>query len=74
MVRRNTAPESSREPPGAGAQLQVGSLNVREVPGYRLELTPFSGIKDSRLGCKEGVLEAMKGFTNLKTYSLPWPA
>ncbi len=55
-------------------ELQVGSLNVREVPGYRLELTPFGGIKDSGLGYKEGVLEAMKGFTNLKTYSLPWPA
>jgi aldehyde dehydrogenase (NAD+) len=55
------------------AELQVGSVNVREVPGYRLELTPFGGIKDSGLGYKEGVLEAMKGFTNLKTYSLPWP-
>jgi putative phosphonoacetaldehyde dehydrogenase len=55
-------------------ELQVGSLNVREVPGYRLELTPFGGVKDSGLGHKEGVLEAMKGFTNLKTYSLPWPA
>jgi putative phosphonoacetaldehyde dehydrogenase len=56
------------------AELQVGSVNVREVPGYRLELTPFGGIKDSGLGYKEGVLEAMKGFTNVKTYSLPWPA
>ena len=54
-------------------ELHVGSLNVREVPGYRLELTPFGGIKDSGLGHKEGVLEAMKSFTNLKTYSLPWP-
>jgi putative phosphonoacetaldehyde dehydrogenase len=53
-------------------QLQVGSVNVREVPGYRLELTPFGGIKDSGLGYKEGVQEAMKSFTNLKTYSLPW--
>ena len=51
---------------------QVGSVNVREVPGYRLELTPFGGIKDSGLGYKEGVQEAMKSFTNLKTYSLPW--
>ena len=33
-------------------ELQVGSLNVREVPGYRLELTPFGGIKDSGLGYK----------------------
>lgn len=54
--------------------LHVGSINVREVPGYRLELTPFGGIKDSGLGYKEGVVEAMKSFTNLKTYSLPWPA
>ncbi len=54
-------------------ELQVGSVNVWEVPGYRLELTPFGGIKDSGLGYKEGVLEAMKSFTNVKTYSLPWP-
>jgi aldehyde dehydrogenase (NAD+) len=55
-------------------ELQVGSVNVGEVPGYRLELTPFGGIKDSGLGYKEGVIEAMKSFTNVKTYSLPWPA
>ena len=54
------------------SELHVGSVNVREVPGYRLELTPFGGIKDSGLGYKEGVQEAMKSFTNLKTYSLPW--
>ena len=54
------------------AELQVGTVNVREVPGYRLELTPFGGIKDSGLGYKEGVQEAMKSFTNTKTYSLPW--
>jgi phosphonoacetaldehyde dehydrogenase len=53
-------------------ELHVGSVNVREVPGYRLELTPFGGIKDSGLGYKEGVQEAMKSFTNTKTYSLPW--
>jgi phosphonoacetaldehyde dehydrogenase len=52
--------------------LHVGSVNVREVPGYRLEMTPFGGIKDSGLGYKEGVLEAMKSFCNTKTYSLPW--
>jgi aldehyde dehydrogenase (NAD+) len=53
-------------------ELNVGSVNVREVPGYRLEMTPFGGIKDSGLGYKEGVLEAMKSFCNTKTYSLPW--
>ncbi|MBV9316981.1 MAG: aldehyde dehydrogenase family protein, partial [Gammaproteobacteria bacterium] len=56
------------------SELNVGSVNVREVPGYRLELTPFGGIKDSGLGYKEGVQEAIKSFTNTKTYSLPWPA
>ena len=53
-------------------ELEVGSVNVREVPGYRLEMTPFGGIKDSGLGYKEGVREAMKSFCNTKTYSLPW--
>ena len=54
------------------SELAVGTVNIREVPGYRLELTPFGGIKDSGLGYKEGVQEAMKSFTNVKTYSLPW--
>ncbi|MCM2328474.1 MAG: phosphonoacetaldehyde dehydrogenase [Lysobacter sp.] len=53
------------------AELNVGTVNVREVPGYRIELTPFGGIKDSGLGYKEGVQEAMKSFTNIKTFSLP---
>jgi len=53
--------------------LQVGTVNIWEVPGYRIEMSPFGGIKDSGLGYKEGVLEAMKSFTNIKTYSLPWP-
>jgi putative phosphonoacetaldehyde dehydrogenase len=56
------------------AELEVGTVNIWEVPGYRIEMSPFGGIKDSGLGYKEGVVEAMKGFTNVKTYSLPWPA
>jgi aldehyde dehydrogenase (NAD+) len=36
------------------SELNVGSVNVREVPGYRLELTPFGGIKDSGLGLQGG--------------------
>lgn len=55
-------------------ELDVGTVNIWEVPGYRIEMSPFGGIKDSGLGYKEGVVEAMKGFTNVKTYSLPWPA
>jgi putative phosphonoacetaldehyde dehydrogenase len=54
-------------------ELQVGNVNVWEVPGFRIEMSPFGGIKDSGIGYKEGVLEAMKSYTNLKTYSLPWP-
>ncbi len=54
------------------AELDVGTVNVWEVPGYRIEMSPFGGIKDSGLGYKEGVWEAMKSFTNVRTYSLPW--
>lgn len=53
-------------------ELKVGTVNVWEVPGYRIELTPFGGIKDSGLGYKEGVQEAMKSFCNGKTFTLPW--
>tara|TARA_B100000965_G_C19583690_1_gene754724 strand:- start:490 stop:1920 length:1431 start_codon:yes stop_codon:yes gene_type:complete len=52
--------------------LEVGTVNIWEVPGYRIEMSPFGGIKDSGLGYKEGVIEAMKSFTNIKTFSLPW--
>ncbi|MEQ9487895.1 MAG: phosphonoacetaldehyde dehydrogenase [Alphaproteobacteria bacterium] len=53
--------------------LDVGTVNIWEQPGYRIEMSPFGGVKDSGNGVKEGVLEAMKFFTNVKTYSLPWP-
>ena len=52
--------------------LNVGTVNIWEVPGYRIEMSPFGGIKDSGLGYKEGAIEAMKSFTNIKTFSLPW--
>jgi len=54
------------------AELEVGTVNIWEVPGYRIEMSPFGGIKDSGLGDKEGVVEAMKGFTNVRTWSMPW--
>ncbi|WP_264214120.1 phosphonoacetaldehyde dehydrogenase [Leisingera thetidis] len=53
--------------------LEVGTCNIWEQPGYRIETSPFGGIKDSGNAVKEGVTEAMKFFTNVKTYSLPWP-
>ena len=54
--------------------LDVGTVNIWEQPGYRIEMSPFGGVKDSGNGVKEGVLEAMKFFTTVKTYSLPWPS
>jgi aldehyde dehydrogenase (NAD+) len=53
-------------------ELRCGTVNVNEVPGYRTELTPFGGIKDSGLGVKEGVAEAIRAYTNQKLYTLPW--
>jgi len=52
--------------------LVVGTVNIWEVPGYRIEMSPFGGIKDSGNGVKEGVIEAMKSYTSVKTFSLPW--
>ena len=54
------------------AEIKTGTINVREVPGYRTEMSPFGGVKDSGLGYKEGVVEAMKSYTVVKSYSLPW--
>ncbi|MEO7676489.1 MAG: phosphonoacetaldehyde dehydrogenase [Verrucomicrobiota bacterium] len=53
-------------------KLRVGTVNINEVPGYRIENSPFGGIKDSGLGAKEGVIEAIKLMTTVKTFSLPW--
>ena len=52
--------------------IRTGTVNVNQVPGYRIECSPFGGVKDSGLGIKEGVIEAMKFMTNVKTFSLPW--
>lgn len=52
--------------------IKAGTINVNEIPGYRLELSPFGGVKDSGLGIKEGVIEAIKFMTTVKTFSLPW--
>jgi len=35
-------------------------------------MSPFGGIKDAGLGYKEGVVEAMKSFTNVRTWSMPF--
>lgn len=56
----------------AAKELKTGNTNINEVPGYRLEHTPFGGVRDSGLGIKEGVTEAIKFFTHVKTFSFPW--
>jgi hypothetical protein len=62
------APRSDRD-----ARKWQALVNVREVPGYRTELTPFGGIKSSGLGVKEGVAQAVAAFTTVKLYTVPWP-
>lgn len=52
--------------------LKAGTVNINEVPGYRIEKSPFGGIKDSGFGVKEGVVETMKALSFVKTFSLPW--
>lgn len=51
--------------------VQIGKYIASKM-GYRRAVLELGGIKDSGLGYKEGVQEAMKSFTNVKTYSLPW--
>ncbi|WP_437194074.1 aldehyde dehydrogenase family protein [Planctomicrobium sp. SH527] len=52
--------------------VRTGTVNVNQVPGYRIESTPFGGVKDSGLGIKEGVVEAIRFMTMTKTWSIPW--
>jgi aldehyde dehydrogenase (NAD+) len=53
-------------------QLKTGTTDVNEVPSDRRELTPFGGTRDSGLGVKEGVIEAITFFTHEKIGSLSW--
>ncbi len=53
-------------------ELRAGTVNIREVPGWRTELTPFGGVGDSGLGVKEGVREAMRAMSFTRLYTLPW--
>ncbi len=53
-------------------ELRAGTVNIREVPGWRTELAPFGGAGDSGLGVKEGVREAIAAMSFTKLYTLPW--
>jgi aldehyde dehydrogenase (NAD+) len=52
--------------------IRAGTVNVNQVPGYRIESSPFGGLKDSGLGIKEGVIEAIRFLSAVKTFSIPW--
>jgi aldehyde dehydrogenase (NAD+) len=52
--------------------IRAGTVNINQIPGYRIESSPFGGVKDSGLGIKEGVIEAIKFMSTVKTFSLPW--
>jgi aldehyde dehydrogenase (NAD+) len=54
--------------------VRTGMVQVNEVPAWRLEHTPFGGIKESGPGTKEGVTEAIRFFSHTKSFSLPWPS
>jgi len=56
----------------AAKELRTGATNINEVPGFRIESSPFGGIKDSGLGVKEGVIESIKFMSNVKTFSFSW--
>ena len=53
-------------------RVDVGGLMVNEIPSYRVDNMPYGGVKDSGLGIKEGVVEAMKVLSTVKSISLPW--
>src|SRR5262249_32546194 len=46
-------------------RLRTGTVNINQVPGYRIECSPFGGIK-------EAVIEAMQFMPTVKTSSLHW--
>ena len=41
-------------------KLRVGTVNINEVPGYRIENSPFGGVKDSGLGAKEAAKQFLR--------------
>lgn len=55
------------------AGLRGGTVDIWEVPGCRTEMSPVAGVKDGGNGTGEGVVAAMRRYTTVKPFSLPWP-
>ena len=51
--------------------MTVGAVNVWEVPGYRIEMSPFGGIKESGLGREKGRY-GVESYLEWKTMYLSW--
>jgi acyl-CoA reductase-like NAD-dependent aldehyde dehydrogenase len=62
----------SREDHKALAAGRLPSVADQGLGFPRPNSHPHRGIKDSGLGHKEGVQEAMKSFCNGKTFTMPW--
>ena len=52
--------------------LKVGMVNINDVPSFRSEIAPFGGIKNSGIGVKEGIIESMRNYQNVKVFTFPW--
>jgi len=65
-------PRTSTTSPASSPSSTTAPSTSTRSPVSCIEISPFGGIKDSGNGYKEGVIEAMKSFTNVKTFSMPW--
>ena len=46
-------------------RIRTGTVNINQVPGYRIESSPFGGVKDSGLG-REGILFAIEDMSEIR--------
>lgn len=46
--------------------LDVGGVIINDIPGYRVDLLPYGGVKDSGLG-REGVVSGIADYSYIKT-------
>ena len=49
----------------AFSRLEIGGLNINDIPGYRVDHAPYGGVKQSGIG-REGVRYAIEEMTDLR--------